>query len=214
MRLQAINIGLPRTVDIGAGPESTAIFKTSVDGPVTLSTDGLDGDEVGDAKHHGGVDQAVYVYFESDYRHWEALLERSLEPGTFADNLTIADGVQGVSSHDLWVGDRLEVGPVVLEMTAPRIPCGTFARRMGLPASFIDRFRDELRPGVYARVLKPGPVTVGDPVQLTEGSRTLAIVELVELFGTRPDRETIERVLAAPVAGRVREDFERKRDRA
>lgn len=214
MRLRAINIGMPRTIDIGAGPESTAIFKTTVDGPIQVTGDGLVGDAVGDTKHHGGPDQALYVYFGADYAHWERLLDRQLEPGVFGDNLTIGGSdarSNTISSNELWVGDRLAVGPVTLEVTAPRIPCGTFARRMGLPASFIDRFRDELRPGVYVRVLEPGEVTVDDPVAVVAGPRTVSIVEMVGLWGMKPDAGTIDRLLSAPIAERDRADFERKR---
>ena len=216
MKLAAINIGMPRTVDMGAGPESTAIFKKTVDGPIEVTEDGLVGDAVGDTEHHGGPDQALYVYFGADYAHWEELLERALEPGVFGDNLTI-DGSDSraatLSSKDLWVGDRLSVGRVVLEVTAPRIPCGTFARRMELPAGFIERFRNELRSGVYVRVLESGAVAVDDPVSMAEGDRSVSIAEMVGLWGTRPDAATLDRLLAAPIAERARADFERKRDR-
>lgn len=216
MRLAAINIGMPKTIDMGAGPESTAIFKTTVAGPVGVTRNGLVGDAVGDTKHHGGPDQALYVYFGADYTHWEKLLDRPLEAGVFGDNLTIAgpsDRSETVSSKGLWVGDRISVGPVTLEVTSPRIPCGTFARRMQLPASFIERFRNELRPGVYVRVLEPGDVTVGDPVSVTHGHRSVSIAEMVELWGTRPDAATLDRLLSAPISERDRADLERKRAR-
>lgn len=199
---------------MGAGPESTAIFKTTIDRPVRITADGLEGDAVGDTKHHGGPDQAAYVYFDADYRHWETLLGRSLEPGVFGENLTIAangDSTAPATSKDLFVGDRLSVGSVVLEVTACRIPCGTFARRMELPASFIERFRNELRPGVYTRVIEPGVLTTGDEVHLIEGERTVSVVELLELWGRQPGSATIDRILAAPIAERARSDYERKR---
>jgi MOSC domain-containing protein YiiM len=213
MRLEAISVGLPTTVDMGSGPETTAIIKTPVFGPVRITEQGLDGDAVGDTKVHGGPDQAAYLYFGADYTHWELLLGRPLPPGVFGDNLTIVGDEHrsaSVSSRELWIGDRLSIGPVILEVTAPRIPCGTFARRMDLPKDFIDRFRGELRPGVYTRVIEPGLLSPGDPVHVIEGPRTLSIVELVELWGASPDADTIERVLAAPVAERVRDNYERK----
>ncbi len=216
MRLEAINIGLPRQIDMGAGIESTAIFKTTVTGPVRLTTEGLDGDAVSDTKRHGGPDQAAYLYFGADYVHWEALLDRPLEAGMFGDNLTVAgtdDRGSTVSSRDLWIGDRLLIGDVTLEVTAPRIPCGTFSRRMEAPAGFTDRFRNELRPGIYTRVVEPGEVTVGDEVAVIEGARTVSIIEMVEWWGQKPNKATIDRMLAAPIAERTRADLERKRAR-
>ena len=48
------------------------------------------------------------------------------------------------------IGDRLHIGEVILEVTAPRIPCDTFATRVGDP-TFIERFRKAGRPGFYCR---------------------------------------------------------------
>lgn len=207
MSVVSINIALPDRVDLGNGPEVTAIAKRRVEGPVAVTRDGLDGDQVGDTKHHGGHDQAVYVYTTDDYRHWEALLDRELAPGMFGDNLT----VDGFSSQDLFVGDRLVVASTLLEVTAPRIPCGTFTRWMAESPSFVKRFREEMRPGVYCRVIDEGEVAVGDPVTLIDGDRTVRVTEMVELWGKKIDPETLDRLLAAPIASRSRADYERKR---
>ena len=212
MRLQSINVGMPTTVDMGSGPERTAIHKTPVEGPVRVSRAGLAGNEVANHKHHGGVDQAVYIYFAADYSHFEQVLERELSPGTFGENLTIEhDAPNVISSADCWIGDRMHIGDVELEVTAPRIPCGVFARRMELTAAFPRQFLDEQRPGVYVRVLTEGEVTVGDEVSIVPGDRLLSVVELVQMWGTRPGPDLIDRVLAAPIAERTRRDYERKR---
>ena len=71
-----------------------------------------------------------------------AELGAELEPGTFGENLTIA----GLESAAAWVGDRLRIGDVLLEVTAPRIPCHILARRMDDP-QFVKRFRAAERPG-------------------------------------------------------------------
>ena len=205
MFLTSINVATPELIDLGNGPERTAIAKRSVTGPVSVGPEGLDGDQVADTRHHGGADQAIYVYTVEDYRHWEGLLGRELSPGIFGENLT----VDGFSSGDVFVGDRLRVGTVVIELTAPRIPCGTFSRRMGESADFVERFRTELRPGVYCRVIEGGHVTVGDAVTLLPGERTVSIPDVVRLWGQKPDRPTLERLLAAPIDERSRARYER-----
>lgn len=208
MSLVSINVAQPDRVDLGNGPEVTAIAKRRVEGPVAVTRVGLDGDQVGDTKHHGGHDQAVYVYTTDDYRHWEGLLDRELAPGMFGENLTI----DGFSSRDSFVGDRITVASVVLEVTAPRIPCGTFTRWMGESPSFIARFRQEMRPGVYCRVIEEGEVSIGDPVTLFDGARTVPVTEMVELWGKKIDSDTLDRLLAAPIASRSRADYERRRE--
>ena len=80
----------------------------------------------------------------------------AIAPGTFGDNLTIS----GITSADLAIGDRLIAGDVVLEVTAPRIPCGTLAARMDDPG-FVKAYRDAARPGAYCRVIKEGEVRAG-----------------------------------------------------
>lgn len=207
MSLVSINVAHPVSVDLGNGPEVTAIAKRRVEGPVAVTRDGVDGDQIADTKHHGGPDQAVYVYTTDDYRHWEGLLDRELVPGMFGENLTLDD----FSSQDVFVGDRITVASVVLEATAPRIPCGTFTRWMGESPSFLARFRQEMRPGVYCRVIEEGVVSVGDSVTLLAGERTVPIPEMVELWGKTIDPETLDRLLAAPIASRTRADYERKR---
>lgn len=64
-------------------------------------------------------------------------------------------------------GERWRIGETLeLEVTIPRVPCGTFARRMGFPG-WVKRFAAENRPGAYLRVLHSGPVAAGDRVVVT-----------------------------------------------
>src|SRR4051812_8193344 len=166
MLLVSVNVARPQRLVLGGRVRRTAIAKQPVDGPVAVGALGLDGDEVGSTKHHGGRDQAVYVYSLDDYAWWAGELGRALAPATFGENLT----VQGLRSGELAVGDRLQVGQAVeLEVTAPRIPCQTLAGRMADPG-FVKRFAAAERPGAYARVLRTGRVRVGDVVQLRPAS--------------------------------------------
>lgn len=207
MHVTSINIGAARAIDAARPHDITGIFKEPVAGPVTITRDGLPGDAIVSARHHGGPDQAVYVYGGADYAWWEAELRRPLGPGTFGENLTVA----GLASASLTIGDRLTIGEVILEVTAPRIPCDTFARRMGEPG-FVARFRAAERPGCYCRVIRPGQITAGQAVTLTpyDGEP----VTLVEVFRDyyEPDRSlaTIRRFLSAPLAVRARAAKERQ----
>ena len=65
----SVNVGTPVPAD-WAGFGSTAIRKRAVDGPVAVRTLGLDGDQVADTRHHGGVFQAVYAFAEEDLARW------------------------------------------------------------------------------------------------------------------------------------------------
>ena len=68
------------------------------------------------------------------------------------------------------IGERWLVGGdtgVILEVTAPRIPCQTFQSWMREP-HWVKRFTAQGDVGVYLRVLRPGTVRAGDPIQVRD----------------------------------------------
>ena len=200
--LLSVNIGKPQPV--GDRRRLTGIFKQPVAGPVTIGPLGIDTDAVLDTKHHGGVDQALYLYLQSDYDWWSAELGQTLAPGTFGENLTI----EGIDGDRLGVGDRFTVGEVELEITSHRTPCNTFADRMG-DRRWVKRFHQAGRPGAYVRVLRPGLVQAGDPVLYTPfPGEPVTVRELMALDGVRTIPEPVlRRALQAPVHWKLRRDF-------
>ncbi|MFL0359314.1 MOSC domain-containing protein [Curtobacterium flaccumfaciens] len=161
----------------------TAIDKRPVTGSVRVRPLGLRADVQANRKYHGGVDQAVYAYADEDAAYLADLLEREVPPGLFGENLrTSGIDVTGAVTGERWrIGDTL-----VLEVTVPRTPCGTFTRRMGID-KWVKRFADEGRPGAYFRVVKSGSVAAGDPIEVTY--RPEHGVTIGEIFGDlAPDR--------------------------
>ncbi len=157
----------------GAVP-TTGIDKRPTDEPVAVRAPGpkrgglgggLVGDVIGNAKLHGGDDQAVYAYAREDLDAWAARLDRDLTNGTFGENLTTS----GVNVSGAVIGERWRIGSdgLFLEVTQPRTPCKTFANRLGI-AGWIKTFADGNSPGAYLRVLEPGTVRGGDPIELVE----------------------------------------------
>jgi MOSC domain-containing protein YiiM len=207
MRLTSVNIGKKEFLEFGGHRELTGIIKTPVGEPVWIGLLGLQGDFIASKKHHGGLDQAVYLYGESDYQWWSHELRRDLVPGIFGENFTVSN----LESARFSIGDRLTVGEAILEVTAARIPCATFARRMH-DNQFVDRFREAERPGLYCRVLRVGSVQTGDDV-ICEPYRkeTVTIVDSFRSFYESDlSEETLRRFLSAPLASRARASFEEK----
>lgn len=206
MRVVSVNRAMPQSMVVGDSVVMSAIDKRPVEGPVAVNHNGLEGDQVGNRQHHGGPDQAVYVYTTQDYAWWSKELARSLEPGVFGENLTI----EGLASAGLAVGDRFHVGAkLVLEVTAPRTPCAKLVARIG-EESFGRRFTEAGRPGAYTRVITPGDVTAGDPVRWDRNDeRPISILDLVRL-NMDPDASEadLERALTAPIAERTRRLYE------
>ncbi|WP_104086518.1 MOSC domain-containing protein [Arthrobacter sp. GMC3] len=140
----------------------TAIDKRPVDGPVHVRPLGLYGDLQADRKNHGGLDQAIYAYAQEDIDYWGAELGRDIPPGLFGENLR----TRGIDASGAVIGQRWRIGDhVVLEVTSPRVPCATFARRMGEPR-WVKRFTEAGRIGTYLRVLHKGKLAAGDPIEI------------------------------------------------
>lgn len=206
MRVLSVNVGQPSAAQVGPRSIVTGIRKLPMSGRVRVTAQGLEGDHVMNRKHHGGPDQAVYVYTREDYDHWAELLEGALDPGTFGENLL----VDGLESAGVGIGERFRVGGVLLEVTAPRIPCATLGARMEDPG-FVKRFRQARRPGFYTRVLESGDVGAGDGVDrefTPEGAPAVADV-FDAWFGPGQGRAQIERYLAFPLAARYRRGLEK-----
>jgi MOSC domain-containing protein YiiM len=206
MRVSSVNVGREETIDHGNRQFTTGIRKRPVDGAVYIGSDSVAGDTISDKKHHGGVDQVVYAYSADDYEWWSEQLEREVPPGTFGENLTI----EGLPT-DMNIGDRLLIGDVLLEATAPRIPCSTLAAQMQ-DSGFGMAFRKAERPGIYFRVLNEGEVSAGDAVTYIENpAPVVSILALYRLaYDLRPDPDALERYLEAPLAERMRVTIEEK----
>lgn len=201
MHIVSVNIGQKREIEVGPKTISTGLYKLPVDGAVQIGSLGLEGDVICSSKHHGGPDQAVYIYTAPDYAWWSGVLGREIAPGTFGENLTLSD----LESATLAIGDRLVLDEVTLEVTAPRIPCATFAARME-DTGFVKRFRLAERPGFYCRVIREGRVRAGERARLEPyPGQSVSILEMYRDFYEPQTTETaIRRFLDAPIAIRDR----------
>lgn len=197
MKILAVSTGTAQRL---AGKSyKTGIAKSPVSGPVLIDAEGLVGDAICNRKHHGGPEQAVYVEGSLTLDWWAAELERPLPPGTFGENLVI----EGIDNRLVAVGDRFNVGDVLLEATSARIPCATFAVHMDDPG-FVKRYFRAGRPGIYCRVLSGGFVQAGMTVTYTPyGGEKVTMPELMETYGRIPAAD-YARYLSTPISAKIR----------
>lgn len=157
--MQVTHVLIGKSEPVGAKSGLSGINKQPQSNPVNLDLYGLEGDAIVDTDNHGGRDQAVYIFGGLDYAFWNAELGRELAPGTFGENLIL----DALSSHEVKLGDRFQIGEVILRPTFPRIPCATLAKRMN-DQGFPKRFTKSGHVGIYCAVeatgmLAPGPAT-------------------------------------------------------
>jgi MOSC domain-containing protein YiiM len=94
---------------------------------------------------------------------WETQLQSTLTNGMFGENLTTS----GIDVTGARIGERWRVGSdgVLLEVSAPRTPCRTFAAFLHLN-QWIKTFTQAGKPGAYLRVISPGTVRAGDAITI------------------------------------------------
>lgn len=153
----------------------TAIDKQPVQGALYLSPEGLAGDECGDKIHHGGVERALHQYPAEHYAYWqrkypgnseeniaEIKLEQvSWQAGGMGENLSSL----GMTEETVCLGDRYQWGEAIIEVSQPRSPCFQLNKRWGVENFSVD-MQDVSRCGWLYRVIKPGMVSVAEPLQL------------------------------------------------
>ncbi|WP_460604196.1 MOSC domain-containing protein [Jatrophihabitans fulvus] len=169
-RVRSLNVALDLR-DVPYKDRPTGIGKVPTVAPVVVqdpgpkrggSGSGITVDRVGDQRHHGGSDQALYAFAREVLDEWEQRLDRTIPDGGFGENLTTAE----VAVDDALLGEQWRIGPeVVVQVTLPRIPCNTFRGWMGI-RGWARRFTEDGRSGAYLRVVTPGIIRYGDEVEV------------------------------------------------
>ena len=128
----ALHVGQPQA--LGAlGPEdpfgepwptegerwTSGIFKVPVEGPVSLTARGFDGDGQADVVKHGGLDKAVCAYPADHYPEWRRTLGITpFDFGAFGENLTI----DGLDEQTVCIGDVWSLVDAQVQVSVPRSP--------------------------------------------------------------------------------------------
>lgn len=211
-----VTIGTVRTVLTGravpyARPGvSSAIAKRERTGSVDVDTEGLEGDEQGDRRVHGGPDKAVHLYAYEHYASWIAELGRLpvlTTPGAFGENLS----TDGILEGDVCLGDRIRVGTALLEVAQARQPCWKLNHRFGV-GDMSRRVQDTARTGWYCRVLRPGRISAGETLDLVDRPHAdWPLSRLLDLLYRRaPDDDDLHGALQLPLVPSWRRLIERR----
>jgi MOSC domain-containing protein YiiM len=155
----SVNVAQPRTVPWQGQQVTSAIWKFPVNGAIAVRGVNLGGDDQADRHAHGGPDKAVYAYAQQDYDFWHDQFGIDVQPGLFGENLTIA----GLDVSHALIGERWQIGSVLLEVSQPRIPCYKLGMRLQ-DRTFPRQFAAAERPGAYLRILREGTLAAGDAV--------------------------------------------------
>jgi MOSC domain-containing protein YiiM len=162
----SVNVGMPRLLarqhgmNVYSGIAKQAVPPGTV---LWLSLGNLSGDAQADLSVHGGPDKAVYAYPSEHLAAWEADLGGPLGASPFGENLS----TRGLTEEAACIGDQWRWDGAILEVCQPRWPCFKLALYRGR-ADIQARMRATGRTGWYLRVIEPGEVTVGSPIELVQ----------------------------------------------
>ncbi|GAB2833122.1 MOSC domain-containing protein [Lentzea nigeriaca] len=195
----SLNIASKTTEVDYAQKGATAIDKRPVDGPLEVrppgpkksAGSGIQGDVIADWDHHGGDYQAVYGYAREDLDFWQGELGVGLRNGQFGENLT----TQGIDHTHALIGEQWRIGTALLEVSAARVPCRTFAGFLG-QRGWVKRFTQVARPGAYFRVIEAGLIAPGDEITVVRRPEHDVTVE-VFFRAITTEAELLPRLLAA-----------------
>lgn len=167
----------------------SGIAKSPRDGALRVTPVGLEGDEQGDLRVHGGVEKAIHHYPREHYAAWIAELGEHpllMQAGAFGENFSTS----GWSEADVCLGDRVRAGTALLEVSQGRMPCWKLNDRFEVAGMSL-RVQESGRTGWYYRVLEEGVVAAGDILQLVERRHPdWSLLRLSEvLFDRRADAE-------------------------
>ncbi len=178
MKIVSVNISKPQHIEYNGRQELTGYFKNPVGHPVRLTPEGVSGDHVSDRQHHGGADKACYLYSVDHYDFWKQQYpDLPWNFGMFGENLSVA----GLDESAVHIGDVLQAGTALLQVSQPRQPCYKLGLRFR-DAGMIKNFRNAPYPGIYTRVLQEGQVKKGDEMVQTDRGSDFSIAEVFHLL--------------------------------
>jgi MOSC domain-containing protein YiiM len=159
-------VRLGRAHPLGPKGIPSGIDKRPTTGPVVLSTAGLEGDEHGDMRHHGGPEKAVHLYPHDHYAPWRRELPGLAErfaAGGFGENLVVG----AIKEADVCIGDVFRAGTALIEVSQGRQPCWRLNLRFGI-GDMARRVQASGRTGWYFRVIEQGDLAAGATLALVQ----------------------------------------------
>ena len=129
---------------------------------LSVTTDGCQGDDQDDKKHHGGKNKAICL-FQQEILESLSSNGHPVSPGSTGENILI----EGLDIGSIEVGTCLKIGEIEIVVTQDAPPCKTI-RNSFINGEF-NKISHRKNPNFtrwYASVNVTGTITIGDLVEL------------------------------------------------
>lgn len=208
MQIVSTNIAEPTIIEWRGQKIETGIYKYAVDSPIFLGKEDVVNDHVIDRRYHGGADKACYLYSADHYSFWKSKYpDLDWQWGMFGENLTVS----GLDESEIRIGDQLQIGDAVVQVSQPRQPCFKLGVRFE-NQKVVSDFWELPYPGVYVRILSQGSVKTGDEITLLKrADESLSVSQVFSIFSeNRTNKDLISKAIAEPfLAASCRRDIEK-----
>ena len=196
MNVVSVNVGQIKTYPWRNGTLS-ALHKEPTTKATFIDLLGLSGDAQADQKNHGGADKAVFILPACHYQRFN--IQQPF--GFLGENLTI----EGLDETQVCLGDHLQIGDVLLEVTQPRSPCWKLGEHASIQenwsmASFLQAYSQEGYVGFYARVLQTGSVQAGQTIQWLPDESSAETLTIQALFTAKQFHNTAQHLQQLQIA--------------
>lgn len=178
------------------GSRPSAIARIQVEGALTLTDLGLEGDQQAEKVIHGGPDRALCHYPREHYAQWArefpAQADRFVAPA-FGENISTI----GLTEENVFIGDIFRWGEALIQVTQPRSPC--FKVNFHLAISDLSLLMQQTaRTGWLYRVIQAGVVSADAPLELASRTSDVSIRDAAAIAWHMPfDDEQYHRLLSA-----------------
>lgn len=178
------------------GSRPSAIGKIQVDGELMLTERGLEGDEQAETKIHGGPDRALCHYPREHYLYWAREFPEQVDQfvaPAFGENLS----TEGLTEHNVYIGDIFRWGEALIQVTQPRSPCFKLNFHFGI-SDMASLMQNSGKTGWLCSVIAPGLVSADAPLELVSRVSDVSVQEAVAIAWHMPfDDEQYHRLLSA-----------------
>ena len=189
----AVFIGKIRDYD---GSRPSAIAKVQIDGELELTDLGLQGDEQAEKKIHGGPDRALCHYPREHYAEWARDFPEQAAlfyAPAFGENLS----TEGLTEHNVFIGDIYRWGETLIQVTQPRSPCFKLNYHFSI-SDMASVMQNSGKTGWLYRVIAPGNVSSDAPLVLVSRLSDVSVHEAGVIAWSMPfDDDQYHRLLSA-----------------
>lgn len=173
----------------------SAINRQSVES-LNVHSEFIEGDEVANKIHHGGINRVLHYYPPEHYAFWHKLYpDMQGYPGSMGENISSS----GFTEKNVCIGDIFRIGEVEGVVTEPRKPCGTINLQFQVKG-LARKVQDEMKTGWFYKIIKPGIIKIGDEIELISRQYSdLTIEACIKALLVEPDELILRKMIINPI---------------